>query len=142
MKMNIKKRIVLDGIMLFSLISLQAVEFVSAAIHEALGMFFFVLALFHCLINLNWIKKILKSKKNRLIINIFLSIAFLAAISSGIMQSNVLFKNIVYANRSKWNHVHAWSTRVLLLIVIFHVINNRKMIEAAFYKKRDLGKEV
>ena len=137
--MKLKNRIAFDCGMLLVFATLQLMEITGVAVHEILSVIFFILVVSHCWINRKWIKNIRKSKK-KTFANIILLAVFLITICSGIPQSDFFLSRSETENIERWHIIHAWATRVMIGIVLFHLLNNIEMIMGFWQRFRHGGR--
>ena len=134
--MKLRNRIFFDFFMLLVFVALQMNDATGNAVHEILGAAIVILVVIHCLINRKWIMNLRKAKKSRLIINFALLAVFFVAIFSGMMQSDFLLGQAKAGDTERWFHMHAVSTRVMIAIGLLHILIHRKMIAAAFRRRK------
>ena len=123
----------MDGIMLFALIFLSLNHMTSVSVHEVMSVIFIIIVILHCLNNRKWIKNMPKlinrqKRKGLLIVNILLCISFILAIFSGIMISVLVFDFLNIPYHERFLKIHAWSTRMLLVLALVHLCMHGKMI--------------
>ena len=136
MKVKMKSRIILDGILLLTFIALILVQRASVAAHIVLVILFFIQLAIHCRINWRRIRfSIHKAKVARLAIYLALLSFFFMAVCSGLVLSELFFGQLGSTGAAHWHHMHGLSTRLMLLAVVVHVVSNRKVL-AAFFAKR------
>ncbi|MCL1799433.1 MAG: DUF4405 domain-containing protein [Eggerthellaceae bacterium] len=135
MKMSLERRIAFECGMLLVFVVLQMSHVTGVLVHEVLNAAFFVLVVLHWAVSWKRIRNIHKATRARLVVFLVLPASFLAAVCSGIMLSGLLFGQLDAAGMETWHRAHGWSTRIMLVAVVFHLANNRKML-ASFFTKR------
>ena len=136
MKMGMKSRIILDALMLLTLVALMLAQNVGVTVHIVLSVLFFILLVIHCRVNWKRIRaSVHKAKVGRLALYLALLAFFLLAVLSGLMLSELLFGQLNATETLHWHRLHGWSTRLMLVSVVVHVLSNKKTL-ATFFANR------
>ena len=137
--------IYLDSILLIIFILLLSPRMTGLALHEVLGLIFFIPIIIHLLIAWPWIqnttRKFFQTASRRTRLNFFLnSILFILVITelvSGFIISQVALPNlgINTINDRSWRSVHNLPLNFVVLFTGLHIAINWEWIVAAFKKR-------
>jgi cytochrome c oxidase assembly factor CtaG len=139
MKMNMKNKMILGGVLLVVFVGLQLNGATGNTVHIILNVLFFTLVVLHLVVNRTVIKNIFKNiskfNKGRLVIYVLLLVAFIGALCSGLVLSELFFGQLNDADATTGHFRHGLATRVMIVMVAAHLISNNKKIKNFFGKR-------
>lgn len=135
-----KKKIILDMIMLVLFIVMNGYHLVSDNVHEYLGMVLLVLFIIHQWLNMEWYKKLLKGRLTYIkglfiVINALLMFAFLLSMISGLSISEYLFVSLPMSLSSFMRKVHLVATAWTYILIALHTGLHLQMFKNIIAKK-------
>ena len=143
--------ICLDTALLIIFILLLSPRMTGLALHEVLGIVFFIPIMLHLLLAWTWIqnatRKFFKTASNRtrfnFLLNTILFILVISELTSGFLISEVALPNvgIKTINDRAWRSVHNAPLNFVLLFAGLHIAINWGWIVAAFKKRLSIPKQ-
>lgn len=139
----IKKKILVDLLMIILLLLITNTSITGVLIHEILGIIISIVFIIHLYLNWKSIKIILRKLstnelnkviKINLIIDSLLFILFLVIIISGILISKNLFSFMNINYNINVYYIHLYGTYIALGLLLFHIIKHLKIIGVYFKK--------